>query len=101
MFQIVSTAIKLEKTLSPTHLKQKRNLIDISVQLPNKEEKLIKSKHQYSKHLKNPNDNSFFITPTKNEEVLSGIKNLKNNKSSGPSSLLNYKLSIINTVLQH
>ena len=36
--------------------------------------------------MKNPNSNSFFITPTNNEEVLSEIKNLKKDKSSGPSS---------------
>ena len=51
------------------------------------EEKLIKPKHHYSKYLKSPNSNSFFIVPTKNEEVLSEIKNLKKDKSSGPSSI--------------
>ena len=44
------------------------------------EEKLIKPKHHYSKYLKNPNSNSFFIAPTNNEEVLSEIKNLKKDK---------------------
>ena len=34
------------------------------------EEKLIKPKHHYSKYLKNPNSNSFFIAPTNNKEVL-------------------------------
>ena len=51
------------------------------------EEKLIKLKHHYSKCLKNPNSNSFFITTTNNGEVLSEIKNLKKDKSSGPSSI--------------
>ena len=51
------------------------------------EEKLIKPKHHYSKYLKNPNSNSFFIAPTNNEEVLSEIKNLKTGKSPGPSSI--------------
>ena len=37
--------------------------------------------------MKNPNRNSFFITPTNNAEVLSGIKNLKKEKSSGRSSI--------------
>ena len=41
------------------------------------EAKLINAKHYYSKYLKNANSNSFFITPTNNEEVLSEIKNLK------------------------
>ena len=51
------------------------------------EEKLIKPKH-YSKYLRNPNSYFFFIDPTNNEEVLSEIKNLKKDKSSGPSSIL-------------
>ena len=51
------------------------------------EEKLIKPKHHYFKYLKNPNSNSFFIATTNNEEVLSKIKNLKKNKSSGTSSI--------------
>ena len=50
------------------------------------EEKLIKTKHPYSKYLENPNSNSFFITPTNNEEVLFEIKNLKNDKSQTPLS---------------
>ena len=50
-----------------------------------KQEKLIKPKHHYSKYLKNPKSNSFFITSTNNEEVLSEIKNLKKDKFSGPS----------------
>ena len=37
--------------------------------------------------MKNPNRNSFSITPTNNAEVLSGIKNLKKEKSSGSSSI--------------
>ena len=45
------------------------------------------SKHHYSKYLKNPNSNSFFITLTNNEEVLSEMKNLKKDKSSQPSSI--------------
>ena len=48
------------------------------------EAKIIKLKH-YSKDLKNPNSNSFFITTTNNEEVLSETKNLEKCKSSGPS----------------
>ena len=45
------------------------------------EEKLIKPKHHYSKYLKNPNSNSIFIAPTNK------IKNLRKDKSSGPSSI--------------
>ena len=51
-----------------------------------KEDKLIKPK-DYSKYLKNPNCTSCFITPTNNEEVLFEIKNLKKDKSSGPSTI--------------
>ena len=60
------------------------------------ERKLLKLKH-YSKYLKNPNSNSFFITPTNNEEVLSEIKNLKKDKSSGPSSILIKFLKLFQT----
>ena len=68
------------------------NLINISITSVAKqtEEKLIKPKHHCSKYLKNPNSNSFFIAPTNNEEALSEIKNLKKNKSLGPSSLFSY-----------
>ena len=51
------------------------------------EENLIKPKHKYSEYLKNPNANSFFISPTNSDEVLSVIKELKHNKSIGPSSI--------------
>ena len=51
------------------------------------EQKLTKPKHHYSKYLKNPSSNSFFIAPTNNEEVLPEIKNLKKGKSSGLSSI--------------
>ena len=61
------------------------------------EEKILKSKHQYSKYLKNPNGNSFFITPTNNEEVLSEIKDLKNNKSSGHSGIPIKSLKLFQT----
>ena len=86
--QIISTAFKLEK-----------NTITNSSDIPNEfnrhftsvakeiEEKLIKPKHYYSKYLKKPNSNSFFITPTNNEEVLSEIKNLKKDKFSQHSSI--------------
>ena len=53
------------------------------------EEKLIKPKHQCSKYLQSANYNFFFITHT-NNEVKNNLKNnkdLKNNKSSGHSSI--------------
>ena len=51
------------------------------------EEKLIKPKHKYSEYLKNPN------------EVLSVIKELKNNKSTGPSSIPSKFLKLFQTAL--
>ena len=78
----MSNAFKLEKTLSSTHL-----TFHISCQKI--EEKLIKPKHQCSKYLQSANDNSFFITHTNNEvkNNLRNNKDLKNNKSSGHSSI--------------
>ena len=35
------------------------------------EEKIVKPKHKYYKYLNNPNTNSFFISPTNSDEVLS------------------------------
>ena len=53
----------------------------------NIEKKLIKPNCDFSKFLKNPNRDSFFITPSSKEEVASIIKAFKNNKSTGPSSI--------------
>ena len=63
------------------------------------EEKLKKPKHHYSNYLKNPNRNSFFITPANNEEVLAEIKNLKKKKSSRPSIIPNKFLKLLHTPL--
>ena len=63
------------------------------------EEKLIKPKHKYSEYLKNPNANSFFISSTNSDEVLSVIKELKNNKSTGPSSIPSKFLKLFQTAL--
>ena len=63
------------------------------------EENLIKPKHKYSEYLKNPNANSFFISPTNSDEVLSLIKKLKNNKSAGPSSIPSKFLKLFQTAL--
>ena len=49
--------------------------------------------------LKTPNSNSFFITSTNNEEVLSEIQNLKKDKSSGPSSISIKFLKLFQTPL--
>ena len=53
----------------------------------NIEKKLIKPNCDFSKFLKNPNKDSFFITPTSKEEVASIIKTFKNNKSTGRFSI--------------
>ena len=65
------------------------------------EEKLMKPKHRYSEYLKNPNANSFFISPTNSDEVLSVIKELKNNKSTGPPSIPSIFLKLFQTALNN
>ena len=85
--QIISTAFKLQKTLSPTHLDMENELNrHFTLVAKQTEERLIKPKHHYFKYLKNANSNSFFMTPTNNEVVPSQIKNLRKDKSSGTSS---------------
>ena len=49
--------------------------------------------------MRNPSEQSFFISPTNAEEVLSEIKNLKNNKSTGPSSFPTKFLKLFPTSL--
>ena len=49
----------------------------------NIEKRLIKPNCDFSNFLKNPNKDSFFITPTNKDEVAPIIKTLKNNKSIG------------------
>ena len=63
------------------------------------EETLIKPKHRYSEYLKNPNANSFFISSANSNEVLSVIKELKNNKSTGPCSIPSKFLKLFQTAL--
>ena len=50
----------------------------------NIEKKLIKPNCDFSKFLKNPNKDSFFITPTSKEEVASIIKTFKNKSPQDP-----------------
>ena len=63
------------------------------------EEDLIKQKHKYSEYLRNRNANSFFISPTNSDQALSVIKELKNNKSAGPSSIPSKFLKLFQTAL--
>ena len=63
------------------------------------EETLIKPKHKYYEYLKNPNANPLFISPTNSDEVLSVIKELKNNESTGPSSIPSKFLKLFQTAL--
>ena len=51
------------------------------------EQKLIKPKFNFFKHLKNPNEQSFFTNPTNAEEVHYRIKNLHYSQSTGPCSI--------------
>ena len=49
--------------------------------------------------LNNPNTNSFFISTTNSDEVLSVIKELSNSKSTGPASVPSKFLKLFQTAL--
>ena len=51
------------------------------------EKGIPQSKKVFTDYLKQPLKSTFFITPTTPEDVESEIKTLKNNKSSGPTSI--------------
>ena len=64
--------------------------------------KIHSSYIHFTKYLKNPNINSFFVSPTNTTEVMNVISRLKNGKSCGPNSIptailkqLNSEISII------
>ena len=59
----------------------------------------MKSNFDCSNYLRNPNKKSFFISPTNADEVLSEIKNLQNNKSTGHSSIPTKFLKLFQTSL--
>ena len=50
---------------------------------------MVNTHKKYQDHLPNPVVNTFHLDATNTEEVQSYIKTLKNNKSSGPSSIPN------------
>ena len=56
----------------------------------NMEQKLIAPKSKYTDYLKNLWQQTFFLTPTNEQEVLKTIKQLERNKAS-KSSTLNFK----------
>ena len=76
--------IKLSKKSSEIANKFNKHFTSIAKQM---KENLVKPKSKHYKYLKNQNTNSFFISPTNSDEVLSVIKELSNNKSSGPASI--------------
>ena len=49
--------------------------------------------------MRKPCKQSYFISPTNVDKVISEIKNLKNNKSTGPSSIPNKFLKLFQTSL--
>ena len=53
------------------------------------EKKIQETRRKYQNYLLNPVVNTFHLDPTNPEEVQSYIKALKNNKSTGPSSIPN------------
>ena len=60
--------------------------IDIPKQI---EKKIVKTHKKFQDYLLNPITNAFYLDATNTEEVESYIKTLKNNKSTGPSSIPN------------
>ena len=59
----------------------------------------MKPNFDYSNYLRNPSEYSFFISATNADQVLSEIKNLKNNKSTGPSIIPTKFLKLFQTSL--
>ena len=83
---------------SPKEIAEKFNKHFTSI-IKNIEKKLIKPNCDFSKRLKSPKKDSFFITPTTKEEVTSSIKTLKNSKSTGPSSIQTKFLKLFQNTL--
>ena len=59
------------------------------------ESKIVPTNKHFSEYLQNPNENSFFLTPTSPDEVAETIKNLNFRKALGPNSIPNKALKII------
>ena len=93
---LIQTGNKTVKNSCEIASKFNKHFTSIAKQI---EENLIKPKHNYHEYLKNPNVNSFFISPSNSDEVFSVIKELKNNKSTGPSSIPSKFLKLFQTVL--
>ena len=63
------------------------------------ENKLAKRNFDNSNYLRNPSQQSFFISPANAEEVLFEIKNLKSDKSTRPSCIPTKFLKLLQTSL--
>ena len=89
----------LNKTIAkPTEIANELNNHFSSI-AKNIEDKLIKPNFGYSNYLRNRSEQSFFISSTNAEEVLSEIKNRRNNISIGPSSVPTKFLKLFQTSL--
>ena len=64
------------------------------------EEKFVKPKRKYCKYLNKPNTTFFYISPTNSDEMLSGIKELNNSKSTGPASIPSKFFKLFQTALR-
>ena len=62
---------------------------------------MVKTHKEYEDYLCNPVVNTFHLDPTSTEEVQSYIKTLKNNKSTGPSSIPNKLFKQFKKLLIH
>ena len=58
------------------------------------EKKLVIPETDFTEYLGAPSCNSFFITPTTPQEIISEIKSLKNRKATGPGSINTQLLKI-------
>ena len=55
--------------------------------------------NHFSDWLKNPNESSIFLRPTSPNETKSILQSFKNNKASGPNSILQQILNVIDEFL--
>ena len=103
--------IKKKETNYVTSLKLNDNTITDSQTIPNTfnnhftsiakniEQNLITSKSKYYDYRKDSSQQTFFLAPTNEQEVLTTIKQLKRNKAFGPSSILTKFLKLFQNEL--
>ena len=63
------------------------------------ESKIIPTQKHFHDYLQNPNENSFFLTPTTPDEVSNVIKTMSSRKALGPNSIPNKILKPFNKAI--